>query len=60
MNCVSRNINDSVLSIETGEMAKQADGAVVIRFGDSILLVTAVAEHKQSNKDFFPLYVEYR
>jgi polyribonucleotide nucleotidyltransferase len=60
MNCVSRNINDSVLSIDTGEMAKQADGSVLIRFGDSILLVTAVAEHKQSDKDFFPLMVEYR
>jgi polyribonucleotide nucleotidyltransferase len=60
MACVSLTINDTVLSIETGEMAKQADGSVLIRFGDSILLVTAVAETKPTEKDFFPLQVEYR
>ncbi len=41
-------------------MAKQADGSVLIRMGDTVLLVTAVASPKPTDLDFFPLYVEYR
>lgn len=48
------------LSIETGKMAKQADGAVVIRYGDSMVLVTAVsAKSAREGIDFLPLTCEY-
>ena len=60
MNTVSRNINDCTISIETGKIAKQADGSVLIRLGDTVVLVTAVASRKPTDLDFFPLYVEYR
>jgi len=48
------------LSIETGRMAKQADGAAVLRYGDTILLVTAVAARERRDVDFLPLTVEYK
>lgn len=48
------------LTIETGKMAKQADGAVVVKFGDSMVLVTAVAaKEEREGLDFFPLTVDY-
>jgi polyribonucleotide nucleotidyltransferase len=48
------------LSIETGRMAKQADGAVVVRYGDSMVLVTAVsASSVRPGIDFMPLTVDY-
>ncbi|HEY7543731.1 MAG TPA: polyribonucleotide nucleotidyltransferase, partial [Blastocatellia bacterium] len=47
-------------SIETGRVAKQADGAVIVRYGDTVVLVTAVGERTVSDRDFFPLTVEYR
>ncbi|MBN1433633.1 polyribonucleotide nucleotidyltransferase [Candidatus Fermentibacterales bacterium] len=49
------------LVLETGRMAKQADGAVFVRYGDSAVLVATVSE-KRSTRDlgFFPLTVEYR
>jgi polyribonucleotide nucleotidyltransferase len=47
--------------IETGKLAKQAHGAVVVRVGDTMLLVTAVGESEPvEGKDFFPLSVDYR
>lgn len=49
------------LSLETGRMAKQASGAVVVRYGDTMVLVTAVANfNTKAEQDFFPLQVEYR
>ncbi len=49
------------LTVETGKVAKQADGAVVIRYGDTMILVTAVSAHNpKEGLDFFPLTVEYR
>ena len=49
------------LSIETGRMAKQANGSVVIRSGDTIVLVTAVASKSaKEGQDFFPLTVNYQ
>jgi len=57
----SVNIGNNTLTIETGKLARQADGAVTIRYGDTIVLVTAVAsEHGRDDIDFFPLSVEYR
>ena len=48
------------LTISTGALAKQADGSVVIRYGDTVLLVTAVAEKQEASKDFMPLTVNYQ
>jgi polyribonucleotide nucleotidyltransferase len=49
------------LSIETGKIAKQASGAVVVRAGDTIVLVTAVAtKTAKEGQDFFPLTVNYQ
>src|SRR5438093_4943974 len=49
------------LSIEAGRMAKQADGAVVVRLGDTVILATAVAQREpRPGVDFLPLTVDYR
>ena len=49
------------LSIETGRFAKQADGSVMVRYGDSMVLATVVASKEaKEGQDFFPLQVEYR
>ena len=48
------------LTISTGALAKQADGSVVIRYGDTVVLVTAVAQKEESTKDFMPLTVNYQ
>lgn len=54
-------IGGKTLSIETGRYAKQANGAVMVRYGDTMVLVTAVsAEEAKPDQDFFPLSVEYR
>src|SRR5579871_3426599 len=47
--------------IETGKLAKLADGAVTVRLGDTIVIVTAVSGTKiKEGQDFFPLSVEYK
>ena len=49
------------LTIETGKMAKQANGAVIVRSGESVVLVTAcTAPHPKIGASFFPLTVDYR
>src|SRR5579885_3714338 len=49
------------ITLETGRMAKQANGAVVVRSGDSVVLVTAcMAEEPKPGAGFFPLTVDYR
>ena len=48
------------LTISTGALAKQADGSVVIRYGDTVVLVTAVAQKEEASKDFMPLTVNYQ
>ena len=49
------------ISLETGKLAKQADGAVVVKMGDTMLLATVVAmPEAKENVDFMPLSVEYR
>jgi polyribonucleotide nucleotidyltransferase len=54
-------IGGKVLSIETGRFAKQANGAVMVKYGDTMVLVTAVAaEEEKEGMDYFPLQVEYR
>ena len=55
------NLGGRELSIETGRIAKQADGAVLVRQGDTVVLVTAVSARKaKENQSFFPLTVDYR
>ena len=48
------------LSFETGKVAKQANGSVWIRYGDTIVLVTACRSRRAGDRDFLPLTVEYR
>ncbi|KUO62877.1 polyribonucleotide nucleotidyltransferase [bacterium BRH_c32] len=53
-------IGNKKLIIETGKLAKQANGSVTVQYGDTVVLVTAVAGGKRDDIDFFPLSVEYR
>ncbi|GGK41215.1 MULTISPECIES: polyribonucleotide nucleotidyltransferase [Flavobacteriaceae] len=48
------------ISIETGKLAKQAHGSVVVQMGNAMLLCTVVSNYKQSDVDFLPLTVDYR
>jgi polyribonucleotide nucleotidyltransferase len=52
---------DHEVTLETGEIARQADGAVLVSMADTVVLVTAVGEKSASeNRDFFPLTVNYQ
>jgi polyribonucleotide nucleotidyltransferase len=54
-------INGTPLSLETGKLAKQADGSVIVRMGDSVVLVTACASpNPREGIDFLPLTVDYK
>lgn len=54
-------IGGKILSFETGRFARQASGSVMVRYGDTMVLVAAVASPKaMEGIDFFPLQVEYR
>ncbi len=54
-------ISGRTLSIETGRLAKQADGAALVRYGDTVVLGTVVASREaKENCNFLPLFVEYR
>src|SRR5689334_14758510 len=56
----SVEIGGRPLTIETGKMAKQADGSVVVRYGDAMVLVTACGgKEPRPGMDFLPLTVEY-
>jgi polyribonucleotide nucleotidyltransferase len=58
---VTAQVGSNPLIIETGKLAKLADGAVTVRCGETIVLVTAVSATKiKEGQDFFPLSVEYR
>ncbi len=58
---VERLIGKRTLSIEVGKIARQADGAALIQYGDTIVLVTAVSAPEENEEaDFFPLTVDYR
>ena len=62
-NIVKKEINwaGKNLSIETGKIARQADGAVILRWGDTVIISTAVASKKANpDTDFFPLTVNYQ
>src|SRR5262245_7671911 len=54
-------IGGRILTLETGRVAKQADGSVLVRYGDSVVLATVVASKTAvEGQDFFPLTVDYR
>jgi polyribonucleotide nucleotidyltransferase len=56
----SMEVNGKELSIETGVLAKQAGGAVTVRYGETVILATAtMSQNKASGIDYFPLMVEY-
>src|SRR3984957_10965011 len=57
---VSLEVGGRTLTFETGKMARQAHGAVVARYGDTIVLATACMDSKATEKDFLPLTVDYR
>ncbi|MFA5553316.1 MAG: polyribonucleotide nucleotidyltransferase [Phycisphaerae bacterium] len=58
---VEKEIAGRKLSIETGKIARQADGAVIVQYGETVVLATAVAAApRDEDVDFFPLSVEYR
>jgi polyribonucleotide nucleotidyltransferase len=55
------NIGQQILRFETGKLAKQASGSVIVRYGDSVVLVTACrAANPREGIDFLPLTVDYR
>ena len=56
---VETEIGGQTLSMETGKLAEQADGAVMLRYGDTVVLATAVASEPREGIDFFPLTVDY-
>jgi polyribonucleotide nucleotidyltransferase len=55
----SRDLDGKTISLECGTLAKQADGSVVVRLGDTIALVTATMAKPREGLDFFPLLVDY-
>ncbi|MCY2934491.1 MAG: polyribonucleotide nucleotidyltransferase, partial [Planctomycetota bacterium] len=57
---VSRTIGGKLITLETGKLAKQASGAVVVRIGDTMSLVATVTAKGREGLDFFPLTVDYR
>jgi polyribonucleotide nucleotidyltransferase len=57
---VSIEVGGRPLILETGKIAKQANGAVTARYGDTIVLVTACMAPKPNDRDFLPLTVDYR
>jgi polyribonucleotide nucleotidyltransferase len=58
---VALDFHGRPLSIEVGKVAKQADGAALVRYGETVVLVTAVAAQElKTDTDFFPLTVDYQ
>ena len=57
---VSVEVGGRALILETGKIAKQANGAIVAKYGDTVVLNTAVMASKPNDKDFLPLTVDYR
>ncbi len=57
---VQVEVGGRMLTFETGKLAKQANGAVVLKYGDTQLLVTACMDSRPNDRDFLPLTVDYR
>ncbi len=60
MKKIERTFAGRTLSLETGRMARQAHGACLVQFGETVVLCTAVAQDHPTHLPFFPLTVEYR
>ena len=54
------DVGGKSLSIQAGKVAKQASGSVVVQYGDTVVLVTAVSANNERDVDFLPLSVEYQ
>src|SRR5258707_7300060 len=57
---VTVEVGGRPLILETGKIAKQANGAITARYGDTVLLVSACMANKPNDRDFLPLTVDYR
>jgi polyribonucleotide nucleotidyltransferase len=57
---VQYTIGGKTVTLETGRLAKQADGSVLVTSGNNMVLVTVVSSRRESTLDFFPLTVEYQ
>ena len=57
---VEKQIGDSVLSFEIGQLAKQATACVIAQYGDTIVLNAATTGPSRPGTDFFPLTCDYR
>ena len=57
---VTVEVGGRTLTLESGKIAKQANGSVVARYGDTVVLVTACMDSRTNPKDFLPLTVDYR
>ncbi|HIC90624.1 MAG TPA: polyribonucleotide nucleotidyltransferase [Syntrophaceae bacterium] len=58
--CVETNLGGRMLAIEVGKVAKQANGSALVKYGETVVLVTAVASKEPRKEDFFPLTVDYQ
>jgi DNA polymerase III epsilon subunit family exonuclease len=56
---VEAEIGGQSFSLEAGKLAEQADGAVLVRYGDTVVLATAVAKEPREGLDFFPMTIDY-
>ena len=57
---ISENIEGKDFTFETGKLAKQAHGSVVVKMGKAMLLCTVVSNYESADVDFLPLTVDYR
>jgi polyribonucleotide nucleotidyltransferase len=57
---LKEDIGGKTLSIQTGKVSKQASGSAVVRYGDTMVLVTVVSTPEERSSDFLPLQVEYQ
>src|SRR5260370_25686820 len=58
---ITAQLGDKQITIETGKLAKQADGAVSVQLGETVVIVAAVGAAKaKPGQEFFPLTVDYR
>ncbi len=57
---IENSVGTLTMSLETGHVAKQADGAVLAQYGETAVLVTAVSAEPREGIDFFPLFIDYR
>src|SRR5438105_6066117 len=60
MEQISIPLGNSTLTIESGRLAKQANGSAYVRFGDTVVLATACSAGAREGIDFFPLTADYR